>query len=65
MKVFSISIEIGVTKVILIPLKNQRKRQEVNGSDHLRMIFNDIIENAEQLKLKNQKKSDIKNYFRS
>ena len=65
MKVFSISIEIGVGKLILIPLRSQRKRQEVNGSDHLRMIFNDIIENAEQLKLKNQKKSDIKNYFRS
>ena len=52
-------------KVILIPLRSQQKRQEVNGSDHLRMIFNDIIENAEQLKLKNQKKGDIKNYFRS
>ena len=27
---------------------------EVNGSDHLNMIFNELIENVEQMKLKNQ-----------
>ena len=29
---------------------------EVNGSDHLNMIFNGLIENVEQMKLKNQNK---------
>ena len=28
---------------------------EVNGSDHLNMIFNELVENMEQIKLKNQK----------
>ena len=27
---------------------------EVNGSDHLNMIFNELIENVEQMRLKNQ-----------
>ena len=27
---------------------------EFNGSDHLNMIFNELIENVEQMKLKNQ-----------
>ena len=27
---------------------------EVNESDHLNMIFNELIENVEQMKLKNQ-----------
>ena len=27
---------------------------EVNGSDHLNMIFNELIENVEQMKLKDQ-----------
>ena len=29
------------------------------------MIFNDLIENVEQMKLKNQKQSDIRSFFRS
>ena len=29
------------------------------------MIFNEIIENVEQMKLKNQKQSDIRSFFRS
>ena len=29
------------------------------------MIFNELIANVEQMKLKNQKQSDIRNYFRS
>ena len=37
---------------------------EVNGSDHLNMIFNELIENVEQMKLKNQKQSDIRSFFR-
>ena len=27
---------------------------KVNGSDHLNMIFNELIENVEQMRLKNQ-----------
>ena len=38
---------------------------EVNGSDHLNMIFSDLIENVEQMKLKSQKQSDIRSFFRS
>ena len=37
---------------------------EANGSDHLNMIFNELIENVEQMKLKNQKKSDIRSFLR-
>ena len=28
------------------------------------MIFNELIENVEQMKLKNQKQSDIRSFFR-
>ena len=38
---------------------------EVNGSDHLNMIFNELIENMEQMNLKNRKQSDIRSLFRS
>ena len=38
---------------------------EVNESDLLNMIFNELIENAEQRKLKNQKQSDIISFFSS
>ena len=38
---------------------------EVNGSNHLNMIFNESIENVEQMKLKNKKQSDIRSFFRS
>ena len=38
---------------------------EVNGSDHLNMIFNELIKNVEQMKLKNQKQSDIRRFLRS
>ena len=38
---------------------------EVTGSDHLNMIFYELIENVEQMKLKNQKQSDIRSFFRS
>ena len=38
--------------------------REVNGSDYLNMIFNESIENAEQIKLKNKKPvSDIRTFF--
>ena len=36
---------------------------EANGSDHLNMIFNELIENVGQMTLKNQKQNDIKIYF--
>ena len=36
---------------------------EVNGSDHLNIIFNELIENFEQMKLKNQKQNDIRSFF--
>ena len=38
---------------------------EVNGSDHLDMIFNELIQNIEEMKLKNKKPSDIRSFFRS
>ena len=38
---------------------------EVNGSDYLNMIFNEVVENLEQMKLKNQKQNDIRSFFRS
>ena len=38
---------------------------KVNGSDHLNMSFDELIENVEQMKLKNQKLSDIRSFFRS
>ena len=38
---------------------------EVSGSDHLNMIFNKLTENVEQMKLKNQKQSNIRSIFRS
>ena len=42
-----------------------KKCIEVNGSDYLNMIFNEVIENLEQMKLKNQKQNDIRSFFRS
>ena len=36
-------------------LKKLDKVTEVNGSDHLNMIFNKLIKNVEQIKLNNQK----------
>ena len=33
---------------------------EVNGNDHLNMIFNELIENVEQVNLKNQKQKDVR-----
>ena len=36
---------------------------QVNGSDHLNMIFNELIENVEQMKLKNQKQNDIRSFL--
>ena len=40
---------------------------EVNGSDHLNMIFNELIENVEQMMLKNkvilEVSFDLKIYF--
>ena len=35
---------------------------ESNGSDYLNLIFNELIEIVEQLKLKNQKQSDIRSF---
>ena len=37
---------------------------EFTESDHLNMIFNELIENVEQMKFKNQKQSDIRSFFR-
>ena len=38
---------------------------EVNGSDHLNIIFNEMLEqNLEQMKLKNQKQSNRRSFFR-
>ena len=38
---------------------------EVNGSNHLNMIFNELTENLERMKLKNKKLGDIRSFFRS
>ena len=38
---------------------------EVNESDRLNVIFNELIENVEQMKLKNQKESYIRSFLRS
>ena len=37
---------------------------EVNGSNNLNMIFNELIENVDQMTLKNQNQSDIRSLFR-
>ena len=37
---------------------------EVNRSNHLNMIFNEAVENMDQLKLKNKNQSDIRSFFR-
>ena len=37
---------------------------EVNGNDHLNMIFNELIDIVEQMTLKNQKQSDIRSFFK-
>ena len=37
---------------------------KVNRSDHLNMILNELIEDVEQMKLKNQKQSNIRSFFR-
>ena len=39
--------------------------KKVNGSDHLDMIFNELIKTIEQVRLKNQKISDVRSFFRS
>ena len=38
---------------------------EVNGSDHLNMIFTELIENVIQIKLENKKQSGIRSFFSS
>ena len=51
-------------KIAAEALKKLDKVTEVHGSDHLNMIFNKLIKNVEQIKLKNQKQSDIRSFFR-
>ena len=38
---------------------------KVNGSEHFNTIFNELIENVEQMTHKNQKQSDTRSFFRS
>ena len=38
---------------------------KINGSNHLYMIFNDLVENVKQMKLKNKKQINIRSSFRS
>ena len=38
---------------------------DVNGSDHLNMIFNELNEKVGQMNLKNQKQNDIRSFLRS
>ena len=37
---------------------------EVDGSNHLNVTFNKLVEKVEQIALKNQKQSDIRSFFR-
>ena len=46
-------------------LDEVKKFMEVNGSDHLNMICNNLIAKMEQMKLKNQKQIDVRSFFRS
>ena len=41
-----------------------KKYIEFNGSDYLKMIINELIENVEQMKHKNHKQSDIRSFIR-
>ena len=43
-----------------LKVKNFRSQR----SDHVNMIFNELIKNVEQMTLKNQKQSDIRSFFR-
>ena len=52
-----------ITAETLKKLEEVKKFIEANGSDHLNMIFNELIENVGQMTLKNQKQNDIKIYF--
>ena len=38
---------------------------EVNGRDHLNIIFNELIKTFEQMKFKNQNQNDMRSFFRS
>ena len=53
------------TAEALKKLDEVKKFIEVNGSGHLNMIFNESIEKVERMKLKNQKQSDIRSFFKS
>ena len=54
------------TAEALAKLDEVKKFIEVNRSYYLNIIFNELIENVEQMKLKNKKKqSDIKSFMRS
>ena len=54
------------TAEALTKLDEVKKFIEVNRSYYLNIIFNELIENVEQMKLKNKKKqSDIKSFMRS
>ena len=53
------------TAEVLKKLDGVKNFIEVNGSNHLNMIFNESIENVEQMKLKNRTQSDIRSFFRS
>ena len=54
-----------ITAEALKKLDEVKNFVEVNGSDHLNILFNELIENVEQKKLKNKKRSDIRCFFRS
>ena len=46
-------------------LDEKKNFTEVNGSDNFNMIFHELTENVGKMKLKNQKLSDIRIFFRS
>ena len=52
-------MKIESIREALKKLDEVKKFIEVNGSDHLNMIFVKLIENVEQMKIKNQKQNYI------
>ena len=58
-------MKIESIREALKKLDEVKKFIEVNGSDHLNMIFVKLIENVEQMKIKNQKQNYIWSFFRS
>ena len=59
-------MRIKITTAEALKKPNEMKNFiKINGSNHLYMIFNDLVENVKQMKLKNKKQINIRSFFRS